>query len=244
MRALVKYLLVRSFLVMALGVFLTSTLTSCDEHEPVDLDIHPGYILCADGSILSEDAYYSQSVTKACAIVFTEKTSAGHYLAVSVYGAGNGQFCDTLGVSLGTSCDLNAIDGFTNTTAMQNTMEGINSNMRKNGFPEHKSIALDAFNSHPYGQSEYIPSVSEMRELFSKIGLVNGVLSRLAAHGEPVSPIVTFEGAAGDCWYWTSTEVNENKGRQAWLFSLNSGGYIATPIVESHDYLNFVAIYY
>ena len=27
-------------------------LTSCDEHEPIDLDIHPGYILCSDGQIV------------------------------------------------------------------------------------------------------------------------------------------------------------------------------------------------
>lgn len=229
---------------MALGALCVPTLISCDEHEPIDKDIHPGYILCADGSILSEDAYYSQSTTKACAVIFTEKTASGHYLAVSVAGGGNGQFCDTLGVALGTSCSLSDIDGFTNTTAMQNTLETMNSNLRKNGLPERRSIALDAFASHSYGQSEYIPSVQEMRELYGRIGLVNSVISRLSAHGDAVAPIATDEGIAGDCWYWTSTEVNENKGRQAWLFSLNSGGYIATPVVESHDYLSFVAIYY
>ena len=187
---------------MVLGALCVPTLISCDEHEPIDKDIHPGYILCADGSILSEDAYYSQSTTKACAVIFTEKTVSGHYLAVSVAGGGNGQFCDTLGVALGTSCSLSDIE------------------------------------------SEYIPSVQEMRELYGRIGLVNSVISRLSAHGDAVAPIATDEGSAGDCWYWTSTEVNENKGRQAWLFSLNSGGYIATPVVESHDYLSFVAIYY
>ena len=31
---------------------LSMVLTSCDEHEPIDLDIHPGYILCSDGQIV------------------------------------------------------------------------------------------------------------------------------------------------------------------------------------------------
>lgn len=236
--------IVRYFWMMVVGFLLAPFLTSCDEHEPVDLDIHPGYILCADGSIMSEDAYYSQNSTKACAIVFTEKSSAGHYLAVSVKGAGNGQFCDTLGVALGTSCSVEDIDGFTNTTAMQNTLEVLNSNLVKNGKSNRQSIALQPFSSHRYGQSEYIPSVMEMRELYSRISIVKGVLSRLADHGDNVFPIATDEGRSGNCWYWTSTEVEENQGRQAWLFSLNSGGYIATPVNEYHDFLRFVAIYY
>ena len=163
---------------------------------------------------------------------------------MSVSGAGNGLFCDTLGVSLGTSSSLLDLDRFLNTTAMQNTLGSFNKQRRADGLPEYRSIALNTFDSHSYGQSEYIPSVAEMRHLFSNISLVNGVLSRLAAHGEPVVPIDTSEGRFGGCWYWTSTEVKENQGMQAWLFSLNSGGYIATPVDEYHDYLHFVAIYY
>lgn len=229
---------------MLLAFFMLTSLCSCDEHEPVDKDIHPGYILCADGSILSESAYYSQSRTKACGVVFTDMTKAGHYLAVSVFGGGNGQFCDSLGVSLGTSCSLTALDGFSNTTTMQNQLVSMNKKLESSGWSACNSIALTSFDSHPYGQSEYIPSVEEMRQLYMNIPMVNGVLSRLAAHGDHVSLIDTDDGGSGSCWYWTSTEVSENQGRQAWLFSMNSGGYIATPIDERHAYLHFVAIYY
>ena len=38
-------------------VLSAGLLAACDEHEPVDLDIHPGYILCSDGQIVSPSAF-------------------------------------------------------------------------------------------------------------------------------------------------------------------------------------------
>ena len=40
---------------------LSMILTSCDEHEPIDLDIHPGYILCSDGQIVSPSVFNSDT---------------------------------------------------------------------------------------------------------------------------------------------------------------------------------------
>ena len=42
---------------------LSMVLTSCDEHEPIDLDIHPGYILCSDGQIVSPSVFNSDIET-------------------------------------------------------------------------------------------------------------------------------------------------------------------------------------
>ena len=48
----------------------------------------------------------------------------------------------------------------------------------------------------------------------------------------------------GDCWYWTSTEVSENSGLQAWLCSSANGGIIETPKTESHKARAIVKIKY
>ena len=34
--------------------------TSCDDHEAVDLGIHSGYILCDDGVVMSDQAFFAQ----------------------------------------------------------------------------------------------------------------------------------------------------------------------------------------
>ena len=48
---------------------LSMVLTSCDEHEPIDLDIHPGYILCSDGQIVSPSVSTSIQVTSSVRMV-------------------------------------------------------------------------------------------------------------------------------------------------------------------------------
>ena len=51
-----------------------------------------------------------------------------------------------------------------------------------------------------------------------------------------------FEGSGGDpipdnpdeCWYWTSTEVQNQDLVKAWLYSLSSGALQETPKNASH----------
>ena len=59
-----------------------SMLMSCDEHEPVDLDVHTGYVLCDDGQVLSTDVYFRQDMKKAVAVVFAPQTEEHGVLAV------------------------------------------------------------------------------------------------------------------------------------------------------------------
>ena len=143
------------FLVSFFALLLTSfTFVSCDEHEPLDLDIHPGFILCDDGSVMSNKAYFEQDTRKAVAVVFAGETADHGVLAVCLHEIDAIQFCDTLGMELGTSCDVTAYDGYLNTTAMQNSRD----TRTGKGSP----LADEAFSYHHFWQSDYIPSVAEM----------------------------------------------------------------------------------
>ena len=77
-------------------------LTSCDEHEPIDLDIHPGYILCSDGQIVSPSVFNSDVHTPV-AVVFAEKTDKHQALAVLLDEIAPVAFADTLSFDQKTS---------------------------------------------------------------------------------------------------------------------------------------------
>ncbi len=76
------------------------------------------------------------------------------------------------------------------------------------------------------GQSAYVPSVAEMRLLYTMREIVNPVIEQCG--GEPL-PL-----DENDCWYWTSTEVEKQQTAKAWLYSMGSGAMQETPKVQAH----------
>lgn len=193
---------------------------SCDEHEAIDLDVHTGYILCDDGQVLDEDTYFAQDKRKAVAVVFAPQTEEHPVLAVLLDEISPVAFCDTLGMEQGTSCDESAFDGYANTTAMQNSRD------QRTG--KGSPLADEAFTSHYFWQSDYIPSVAEMGLLFIAKEHVNPIIMRCG--GTPLS----IDADGGGCWYWTSTEVEPNKDNQAWLFSMSDGSRHKTPKTNTY----------
>lgn len=203
-------------IIISICTLLTSVLfVSCDEHEPLDLDIHTGFILCDDGQVMRTDDYFNQDARKAVAVVFAGESSEHGVLAVRLHEIDPIQFCDTLGMELGTSCDEKAYDGYLNTTAMQNSRD----TRTGKGSP----LADEAFSYHHFWQSDFIPSVAEMTLLFFARNQVNPIIERCGG-----TPLYT-DTENGRCWYWTSTEVEQNKGNQAWLFSMSDGSRHETP---------------
>lgn len=192
------------------------TFCSCDAYQPQDKTIHVGYILCDDHSCLSPEEYFAQSKHEGIGVVFAEQTDDHPILAVMLSEV-HDVFCDSLGLVNGTSGSLIAFDGAANTRAMQNSFN------RKTG--KGSPLAMNVYRFHAGGQSDYIPSVAEQRLLVAAARQVNPVIERLG--GIPIA-------LEGDCWYWTSTEVNENKGSQAWLCSAANGGIIEIPKTDGH----------
>ncbi len=205
----------RRILYSLFALLFSMSFVSCDEHEPVDLNVYTGFILCDDGQVMSTEAYFGQDVKKAVAVVFAPQTEDHNVLAVLLDEIPPVAFSDTLGMELGTSCDETAFDGYVNTTAMQNSR----SSRTGMGSP----LADAVFSHHYFSQSDYIPSVAEMGLLYLARNTVNPIIERCGG-----TPLYT-DSDEGRCWYWTSTEVEQNKGNQAWLFSMTDGSRHKTP---------------
>lgn len=105
---------------MMLMIAITIFSTSCDNHEPIDRDIHVGYVLCNDHSCMDTASYFNQTKRKAVGVVFAEKTDDHPALAV-MFDEINGVFCDSVGMVNGTSTDKTSFCGFKNTVAMYNS---------------------------------------------------------------------------------------------------------------------------
>ncbi len=212
-------------LTMMLMIAITIFSTSCDNHEPIDRDIHVGYVLCNDHSCMDTASYFNQTKRKAVGVVFAEKTDDHPALAV-MFDELNEVFCDSVGMVNGTSTDITSFCGFKNTVAMYNSYSAETGK----GSP----LAMEMINFHANGQSDYLPSVAEQRLLASSSRVINPVLERLG--GTPIA-------LEGDCWYWTSTEVEDNPGVQAWLCATDNGRFLATQKKQRHKARAIVEIY-
>ena len=210
---------------MMLMIAITIFSTSCDNHEPIDRDIHVGYVLCNDHSCMDTASYFNQTKRKAVGVVFAEKTDDHPALAV-MFDELNEVFCDSVGMVNGTSTDITSFCGFKNTVAMYNSYSAETGK----GSP----LAMEMINFHANGQSDYLPSVAEQRLLASSSRVINPVLERLG--GTPIA-------LEGDCWYWTSTEVEDNPGVQAWLCATDNGRFLATQKTQRHTARAIVEIY-
>ena len=214
------------------SVFSVS-LSSCDDHEEVSRFVSIGDVLCDDHSIVSLEEYLTKTHVSAVGVVFALADDSHPVLAVMLEELPPIEFCDSLGMFNGTSCDVNALDGYANTVAMRNSRD------KGKGSP----LADAVFSSHRYGQSDYIPSYSECRLLFRSLAVVNNTIRILRDHDE-VSDWKVIETVpdGGGCWYWTSTEDQQDQGNKAWLCSMATGGFQQTPKYEHHPARCIVAV--
>ena len=82
---------------MILMIAITILSTSCDNHEPIDRNIHVGYVLCNDHSCMDTASYFNQTKRKAVGVVFAEETDDHPALAVMCDEL-NEVFCDSVGM--------------------------------------------------------------------------------------------------------------------------------------------------
>ena len=133
-------------------------------------------------------------------------------------------FADSTGATQGTSADIEAYDGNTNTYSMYVGKEV--------GSP----LATKVFDLWRYGQSAYIPSVAQKRLLKIAKSVINPYIAECGGD--------TLPDDADDCWYWTSTEVKGQEDDKAWLYSLKSGSIHETPKLHSHKSRPIITINY
>lgn len=216
--------------ITALSLVFTGILTSCDSHEEIDTSIHPGFVLLDDHSVMDTATYkahFHETGRQVVGVVFATATDDHPMLAVMLDEMED-TFCDSL-MSCGTNTDVSAFNGNSNTISMLNATNDSGYCMCP--------LALSVQESHYNGQSDYIPSVAEMRLLTSAAIVVNPVIERFG--GTPIGI-----GADEDCWYWTSTEVSGSQTVHSWLCSAVNGGIMETPKTEKHKTRAIVQLNY
>lgn len=213
---------------LAFAGLLCFLLCSCDEHEPMDSNIHPGFVLCDGHQVVTLDAYRQDASLKAVGVVFAGATNDHPVLAVLLDELYPIEYADTLGLDFKTSGSVTDFDGYANSVAMRNGAS------KGYGSPLGEAV----FDSHRFGQSDYVPSYAEARLLYQSLSVVNDVIREVG--GTPVST----DSSDGSCWYWTSTEDNDDRGNRAWLCSMASGGLQQTPKTEAHPARIIVALNY
>ena len=196
-------------------------LTSCHcEHGEVDgllSSLQVGNVVCSDGNILSMDRF-RQSGKEPVAIVF--HVNLGY--AVYIHDMEPLAFADSLGIDQGTSASLTEEDGNKNTYSLFNNDE------------VKSPMAIKTFDLWSYGQSAYIPSVRQLSYLFTVRHLVNECISEVGGTQINLNP--------GECWLWSSTEVEGQKENKAWLYSMQSGTIQETPKDQAHKFRPIISI--
>ena len=221
-----KQRIIRNMRRLVSAVVMVVALVACDAHiEIPDTAMRPGHVLCVDGTTLP-NSEYEQSGKQAIAVVFhtnPDGDTEGNGYAVYLWDIAPKAFADSLGVEQGTSADIGAYDGNTNTFALYETEETAS------------PMAEAVFDLWKYGQSAYVPSVAQMRLLYSIRAVVNPVIEKCG--GNPLSQ------EADACWYWTSTEVEGQQTAKAWLYSMGSGTMQETPKTQAHKVRPIITIY-
>lgn len=211
------------FIIMML---LSLTVTSCDDYQKSDSVIHIGYLLLDNHNCVSYERYKENPIGKPVGVIFAEKTDDHPLMAVMLHEVTD-VFCDSIGMDNNTSGNITKYDGAENTAAMYKSR---NEESGK-GCP----LANRMMSFHENGQSDYLPSVAEMRLLCKAIPYINTTIMKIG--GTPLQ-------VEGDTWYWTSTEVSYNKGMQAWLCSSKNGGILETPKEQRHKARAIVRVNY
>lgn len=196
---------------------ITALFVACDEHMDFpDIAMKPCHILCTDGKVLPVSDF-RESQKQPIAVVFHvnhDGSTEGDGYAVYLWNLDPLAFADSIGIKQNTSADIAALNGFENTFALLDTRE------------TSSPLAEKVFDLWRYGQSAYIPSVAQMRLLYHAKEQINPVIKMCGGDELP--------DVADDCWYWTSTEVNEQQTAKAWLYSMGSGTIHDTPKIQAH----------
>ncbi|MDD3064515.1 MAG: DUF1566 domain-containing protein [Massilibacteroides sp.] len=197
----------------AIGILLSS----CDAHKDFpDTAMKVGHILCTDGNVHSLEEVKSKKKEPIAVVFYINQSEEveGNGYAVYLKDVSPTSFANSLGIIQGTSTSLTALDGNANTYSIYSTKD------------TSSPLAEEVFQLWRYGQSAYVPSVAQMRLLYSMKNVINPYI--IACGGTPLPD------KADECWYWTSTEVKGQASVKAWLYSLESGGILETPKILAH----------
>lgn len=215
-----KYVL--SILSMLGVLYMASCHCEHNLEEPYPFKL--GWVVCTDGEVISVNEY-SQSNKEAIAIVYNvvkDHNSPISGYAVYLNDKAPAEFCDSIDVAQGTSANLYELDGNENTFALYSA-------------DVPSPMAQYVFDMWKFGQSAYIPSVAQLRQIFSVKDFINPSIAAIGGDILPDEP--------EKCWYWSSTEVEGQEIAKSWLFSMKSGTIQETPKDQRHKCRPVITLY-
>lgn len=198
---------------------------NCEHNDEPAAPFKVGWVLCTDGEIMSFCDYVRSDRTAVAIVYYVNPDYNDPISGYAVYlqDTDNAPFCDTERSDQGTSADLNALDGNENTYALFSCENS------------KSPMSQGVFDLWTYGQSAYVPSVAQLRQLQKVKDFINPRIEGIG--GDPLPD------DADNCWYWSSTEVDGQKEEKAWLVSMHSGFIQETPKIQSHRARPVVTIY-
>lgn len=197
----------------------------CDHFEPSPEPFKLGHVLCSDGDVLSFCDYVKSDKNAVGVVYWVNPDPEADISGYAVYLADSpGEaFSDSIPFSQGTSASVTECDGNENTYALFSTDK------------VKSPIAESCFDIWVYGQSAYIPSVAQLRQLQMAKDYINPRIEAIGGDPLPEDP--------DECWYWSSTEVEGQDKHKAWLVSMKTGMMHETPKDQRHKTRPVVTIY-
>lgn len=200
---------------------------SCDCHHFDDPDpgMAVGDLLCTDGEVLSFEQYVKTGKEAVAIVYYVNPDIDDEIRGYAVYlgDVSDEAFADTISVNQGTSTNLYELNGNENTYSLYKCEDATS------------PMAYPVFDLWTYGQSAYIPSVAQLRQIQE---VKNAINPKIEAIGGDILPDMP-----DDCWYWSSTEVEGQEDLKAWLVSMHSGIIQETPKDQKHHCRPVVTIY-
>lgn len=222
----IKNILPSIFGICAAVCLMANVSCTCHHFDEPPVSMKIGHVLCTDGEVMPI-CKFLESSKEAIGIVFyvnNDPNVDGRGYAVYIHDLDPCAFSESISMAQGTSCDIYAHDGNSNTYALFNNTE-VNSPM-----------AQEVFELWKFGQSAYIPSVEQQRLLLAAKDAINDRIEICGGNRLP--------DEASECWYWTATEVDGQAEAKAWLFSLHSGAIQETSKMQVHKVRPIITIKY
>lgn len=213
---------------LLLGLSIMSSMMSsceCDHNLEPPYPFKVGWIVCTDGEIMPICEYIKSDKVGVAIVYYVNPDHESDISGYAVYlnDTEPVAFADSLDVEQGTSTDIYALDGNENTYAIYSQDQV--------GSP----LADSVFDMWTYGQSAYVPSVAQLKQIQSIKVFLN---ERIEMIGGDILP-----DAPDDCWYWSSTEVSGQQDSKSWLFSMQSAAMQETPKVQEHKARAVITLY-
>lgn len=209
--------------IVALLFLLPFASCNCD-HEP-EVPFKVGWVVCTDGEVMPFCDFIKSHKIATALVYYVNPDLTDEIAGYAVYlnDSAPAAFADGLDTEQGTSTDLYALDGNENTYAIYDCEDV--------GSP----LADLVFDLWTYGQSAYVPSVMQLRQVYNVKDYLNPRLEQIGGDILPDDP--------NECWYWTSTEVNGQQQDKSWLFSMQSNAIQETPKDQPHKIRPVITIY-